>query len=136
LDRLGHRDQSSSGSSEARATERSSVAADGFAAALRAAARASDDVPQAALERHLGGTLPRRFEQFSKSLIRFQRAGEAEVNSAAAETAVVFTEVPQPAKLPRTASFLEIVLRSGHTHEKVRADALDLAGQLDFPGRF
>jgi hypothetical protein len=66
----------------------------------------------------------------------FRRAGEAEVNSAAAETAVVFTEVPQPAKLPRTASFLEIVLRSGHTHEKVRADALDLAGQLDFPGRF
>jgi hypothetical protein len=50
--------------------ERSSVAADGSAAALRAAARASDDVPQAALERHLGETLPRRFEQFSKSLIR------------------------------------------------------------------
>ena len=23
-----------------------------------------------------------------------------------------------------------------HTHERVRADALDLAGQLDFPGRF
>ena len=30
----------------------------------------SDDVPQTALERHLGGALACRFEQFSKSLIR------------------------------------------------------------------
>jgi hypothetical protein len=58
----------------------------------------------------------------------FRRTGVAEVESVAAETAVVFTEVPQPAKIPRTASFLEILLRSGHTHEKVRANALDLAG--------
>jgi hypothetical protein len=35
-------------------------------AALRAAARASDDVPQAALERHLGGTLPCRVEPVFK----------------------------------------------------------------------
>ena len=44
----------------------------------------------------------------------FRRAGEAEVNGAAAEKPVVFTEVPQPAKVPRTASVVEIVLHSGH----------------------
>ena len=41
-------------------------------------------------------------------------AGEEKMNRAPAENAVVFTEVPQPAKLPTTASFLEIVLHSGH----------------------
>ncbi len=44
----------------------------------------------------------------------FRRAGEAEVNGGPAENAVVFTEVPQPANVPRTASVLEIVLQSGH----------------------
>jgi hypothetical protein len=44
----------------------------------------------------------------------FRRAGEAEVNGAAAEKPVVFTEVPQPAKVPRTVSVVEIVLHSGH----------------------
>src|ERR1700720_4359287 len=42
----------------------------------------------------------------------FRDAGEE--NGAAADNPVVFTEVPQPAKLPRTASILEIVLHSGH----------------------
>ncbi|MGD0289939.1 MAG: hypothetical protein ABSC63_09845 [Candidatus Binataceae bacterium] len=32
----------------------------------------------------------------------------------AAENAVVFTEVPPPAKVPGTAEVLEIVLPSGH----------------------
>src|SRR5208282_4984451 len=41
-------------------------------------------------------------------------AGDEEGNGAPAETAVVFTEVPQPAKVPRTAEVLEIVLPSGH----------------------
>ena len=45
----------------------------------------------------------------------FRRAGEQEVKGAAAEKAVVFTEVPQPAKVARTASVVEIVLRSGDT---------------------
>ena len=44
----------------------------------------------------------------------FRRAGEEEVNGAPAENAVVFTEVPQPANVPRTPSVLEIVLHSGH----------------------
>jgi hypothetical protein len=44
----------------------------------------------------------------------FRRAGEDEVNGAAAENAVVFTEVPKPANLPMTLSVLEIVLHSGH----------------------
>jgi len=44
----------------------------------------------------------------------FRHAGDEEGNGAAAENPVVFTEVPQPAKLPRTASILEIVLHSGH----------------------
>ena len=44
----------------------------------------------------------------------FRRAGEEEVNGAAAENAVVFTEVPKPAKVPRTPAVLEIVLNSGH----------------------
>ena len=37
----------------------------------------------------------------------FRRAGEE-------KNAVVFTEVPQPANVPRTPSVLEIVLHSGH----------------------
>jgi chitodextrinase len=44
----------------------------------------------------------------------FRRAGEEDVNGAAAENAVVFTEVPQPANVPSKASVLEIVLPSGH----------------------
>jgi hypothetical protein len=44
----------------------------------------------------------------------FRRAGEEEMNGAAAEKPVVFTEVREPAKVPRTASVLEIVLHSGH----------------------
>ena len=44
----------------------------------------------------------------------FRRAGEKEVNGAAAEKPVVSTEVRQPAKAPRTASVVEIVLHSGH----------------------
>jgi hypothetical protein len=44
----------------------------------------------------------------------FRRAGEDEVNGAAAENAVVFTEVPKPANPPMTLSVLEIVLHSGH----------------------
>ncbi len=44
----------------------------------------------------------------------FRRAGEEEVNSAAAENAVVFTEVPKPAKVPGTPAVLEIILNSGH----------------------
>jgi hypothetical protein len=34
--------------------------------------------------------------------------------SVPASDAMVFTEVPQPAKVPRTPSVLEIVLHSGH----------------------
>ena len=44
----------------------------------------------------------------------FRRAGEEKGNSAAAENAVVFTEVPKPAKVPGTPAVLEIVLNSGH----------------------
>src|SRR5208337_1636511 len=43
----------------------------------------------------------------------FRRAGEAEVNGAPAENAVVFTEVRQPV-VPGAPSVLEIVLHSGH----------------------
>ena len=47
----------------------------------------------------------------------FRRAGE-QVNAASkgvpASDAVVFTEVPQPANVPRTPFVLEIVLHSGH----------------------
>jgi hypothetical protein len=44
----------------------------------------------------------------------FRHAGAEEGNSPAAENAVVFTEVPPPAKLSRTPAVVEIVLRSGH----------------------
>jgi hypothetical protein len=44
----------------------------------------------------------------------FRRAGEEHVNGVAAEPAVVFTEVPAPAKVPGTAAVLEIVLHNGH----------------------
>ena len=44
----------------------------------------------------------------------FQHAGEEEGNGAVAENAVLFTEVPPPAKVPRTSAVLEIVLHSGH----------------------
>jgi hypothetical protein len=45
----------------------------------------------------------------------FRHAGdEEEGNGAAAEPAVVFTEIPAPAKVPGTAAVLEIVLHSGH----------------------
>ena len=36
------------------------------------------------------------------------------MNGAAAENPVVFTEVPKPAKVPRTPAVLEIVLHNGH----------------------
>jgi hypothetical protein len=44
----------------------------------------------------------------------FRHAGDEEGNGAAAENAVVFTEVPPPANVPRTPAVLEIVLHSGH----------------------
>lgn len=47
----------------------------------------------------------------------FRRAGEpmkSASNSAPASDAVVFTEVPRPATVPKTPPVLEIVLRSGH----------------------
>jgi transposase-like protein len=44
----------------------------------------------------------------------FRRAGEEEGNGAAAESAVVFTEVRPPGNVPRTPAVLEIVLASGH----------------------
>ena len=44
----------------------------------------------------------------------FRRAGEEGVNSTAVENAVAFTEVPRPAKVPRTPAPLEIVLHNGH----------------------
>ena len=44
----------------------------------------------------------------------FRRAGEEEVDGAPAQNAVVFTEVPQPAKVARSAAVLEIILHSGH----------------------
>src|SRR6266436_838096 len=43
----------------------------------------------------------------------FRRAGEEAVNSTAVENAVAFTEVPRPAKVPRTPAPLEIVLHNG-----------------------
>jgi hypothetical protein len=51
----------------------------------------------------------------------FRRAGDEEGDGVATETAVVFTEVPKPAKVPKTPSVLEIVLPSGHL---VRVPAL------------
>src|ERR1700719_632766 len=44
----------------------------------------------------------------------FRRGGEQEGNGTAVENAVAFTEVPQPAKVPRTLAVLEVVLHSGH----------------------
>src|SRR5712692_773808 len=45
----------------------------------------------------------------------FRCAGDEEGNGVAAETPVVFTEVPKPAKAPETPSVvLEIVLHNGH----------------------
>lgn len=44
----------------------------------------------------------------------FGRAGAEAGNGAAAENAVVFTEVPKPAKVPRMPAVVEIVLPSGH----------------------
>jgi hypothetical protein len=44
----------------------------------------------------------------------FRRGGDEEGNGVATETAVVFTEVPKPAEVPKTPSVLEIVLPSGH----------------------
>ena len=44
----------------------------------------------------------------------FRRAGEEAGNGAAVENAVMFTEVPAPASVPRTPAVLEIVLHSGH----------------------
>jgi len=44
----------------------------------------------------------------------FRHAGDEEVNGAAAENAVVFTEVRKPANVPGTPAVLEIVLHSGH----------------------
>jgi len=44
----------------------------------------------------------------------FRDAGAEDVNGSSAENPVVFTEVPQPANVPRTPSILEIVLPSGH----------------------
>src|SRR5271155_3095261 len=54
----------------------------------------------------------------------FRRAGDEEGNGVAAETPVVFTEVPKPAKAPETPSVvLEIVLHSGHLVRGVPAGA-------------
>ena len=44
----------------------------------------------------------------------FRDAGDEDGNGASAENAVVFTEVPKPAKVPRTPAVVEIVLPSGH----------------------
>ncbi len=44
----------------------------------------------------------------------FRRAGEKEGNGTAVENPVAFTEVPQPAKVPRIPAVLEVVLHSGH----------------------
>ena len=44
----------------------------------------------------------------------FRHAGDEEGNGAAAEHAVVFTEVPPPANVPGTPAVLEIVPPSGH----------------------
>ena len=44
----------------------------------------------------------------------FRGASEEAGNSAAAENAVVFTEVLQPAKLPRMPAVVEIAMPSGH----------------------
>jgi hypothetical protein len=44
----------------------------------------------------------------------FRHAGDQAGNVVAAEEPVVFTEVPPPANVPRTAAVLEIVLPSGH----------------------
>ncbi len=44
----------------------------------------------------------------------FRDAAAEELNGTAAENAVVFTEVPKPANVPRTPAVLEIVLASGH----------------------
>jgi hypothetical protein len=44
----------------------------------------------------------------------FRDGGAEDGNGAAAETPVVFTEVPPPANVPGTPSVLEIVLPSGH----------------------
>jgi hypothetical protein len=44
----------------------------------------------------------------------FRDAGDEKVNGTAVENPVVFTEVPLPANVPRTAAVLEIVLHSGH----------------------
>ncbi len=44
----------------------------------------------------------------------FRRAGAEAGNGAAAENAVVFTEVPKPARVPRMPAVVEIVLPSGH----------------------
>jgi hypothetical protein len=44
----------------------------------------------------------------------FRQAGEEHVNGVAEEHPVVFTEVPKPAKVPGTATVVEIVLHSGH----------------------
>jgi hypothetical protein len=44
----------------------------------------------------------------------FRCAGDEEGNGVATETAVVFTEVPEPTNVPRAPAVLEIVLASGH----------------------
>ena len=44
----------------------------------------------------------------------FRDADAENGNGAAAETRVVFTEVPKPAKVPGTPAVLEIVLHNGH----------------------
>ena len=44
----------------------------------------------------------------------FRRAGEEAGKGAAVENALVFTEVPPPANVPRTPWVLEIVLHNGH----------------------
>ena len=44
----------------------------------------------------------------------FRHTGDEDGNGVAAENPVVFTEVPAPANVPRTAAVLEIVAPSGH----------------------
>jgi hypothetical protein len=44
----------------------------------------------------------------------FRRTGDEEGKGVAVENPVAFTEVPPPARVPRTPAVLEIVLPSGH----------------------
>ena len=63
----------------------------------------------------------------------FRHTGEEHVNGVAGENPVVFTEVPKPANVLRTATGVEIVLHSGHlvrVPAGVDADTLQRVLQL------